>query len=251
MEGVLRMFQIFARMASFLFFFSSMAIWAGGSKAPGPGSFEYLSLVTANPETVLRRDNKEGDLIPLNQPKKVAFTKVKDANDERTDSIMILRNNKSKNFRFDLPDTVGLANLDRPVSYNPAAKLSEVGDVLTVAPGMGGTEQNLGLRVSFDDEYDNSYSYETTESCTITEQRRRRVRHCWRDSHGYRHCDYYWEEWTEYIQGRRDATRYVNDEGYIYNLELFDASGAEQMRARVEYSDSSSYTVGYGPCMYR
>ncbi len=213
----------------------STAVFAGGSKAPGSGSFKNLSNVRADGSTQLKVDGKD-EYANLGNPVRAAFTK-KDGN-----SFLLIRNSDSKNFRFDLPNNIYIGNIKQP----RGGDLENEGDTLVVRSGATG--QNMTLRVHVKDRYYNRSSYDTTESCTITRTREVRRTRCWRDDEGRRQCKTYWETETYYIPGERDVTRVSISQSDSYEIRLLSASGGVKMDADLNYSDSSSYTTNTGRC---
>ena len=224
----------------------SFSAVAGGSKAPGNGDFQSLGNVKANRDYVLRSDSKDSKPAPLNLPSKVAFTQVKVG--ESRDSVMILRNDKGVNFRFDLPDSITLGSMKNPLSFDSRKPLHREGDVIFVEAGINGTGQEVGIRLKLKSEYRNSYSTDGRESCTIARTRQIREEYCWRDDYGRRHCDVRWITQTYYENGYRDTTTHYSSESASYDLELLDRSNDTQMSSTVHYSDSSSYTTYRSAC---
>jgi hypothetical protein len=128
----------------------------------------------------------------LNLPTRVAFTQIKIPNSELRESVMILRNDKNVNFRFQLPDTIQLGSMKQPVSFDANTRLIERGDVVVVDAGVAGTGQDLGVRLSVQDTFSDSYSVDGRVSCSVPRTRRIAETYCWRDSYGRRHCETRW-----------------------------------------------------------
>lgn len=225
---------------------ASMGAIAGGSKAPGSGSFQDMTNVSANYNYSLRSDGKKGEIAPLGNPVRVAFTKI-----SNNDTVMLLRNDKGVNFRFDLPNYINLGAMKQPVSFDRNDRLNQSGDVIVVEAGMNGTDQELGAKLILRSARSNSYSEDGTQSCTISRTRQRAETYCWSDRYGYHHCETRWVTETYYIPGYREVTTHYSSASSQYTVQLFDRNGTTQMSGQVGYSDSSSYTTSRGPCYAR
>lgn len=241
------MLKLTTRIALVALVAAPFAAHAAGGIAPGTGSFEDLSDVKSNQGYTLVT-TRRGKTAPLGIPKKVAFTQVKDASGEKRDAIMILRNTDKKNFRFQLPDFIKLGNMDNPLSYNGNKRLSQEGDRIAIVPGARGTGQDLGVRLTLENKYDNTDSYRTTESCTITREREVRERVCFEDENGNHKCETRWVTRTIYIDGSRRVTKNTRRQGASYTLQLFDSSWKNQMTSDLRYAKSRTYTTNEGPC---
>jgi hypothetical protein len=222
---------------------ANTSAFAMGSKVPGNGVFKDLQGVQSNRDILLRSEGRQQKLEPLGLPERVAFTQLGNGN-----TVMILRNDKGRNFSFQLPSSVYLGSMKQPYSLDRNNRLSVRGDVIDIQPGFNGSGQDLGLKLTLANKTSNSYSVDSTERCTITRTRQVPRTYCYRDRYGYRYCETHWVTETYYISGYREVTIHYINESSSFNIELFDERRTKQMQGRVNYAESSSRTSYRSAC---